>query len=134
MSNETPKTILAKMLIKLRKSHKLTQEQVANILKIKRSTYAYYERNVIPSPENISRLAFIFNVSVHELLFGVPDPHDRPLRDGLRAPGVDDFQPNLSISKEERFLISRFRLLPDNLKDKVCKEINELADKHLLND
>ncbi len=135
MSNDTQKTILAKMLIKLRKAHKLTQEQVANILKVKRSTYAYYERNVIPSPENISRLALIFNVSVHELMFGAPDPHDFPIPNNLGSPKpeVDNFQPNLSLNNQERTLMSHYRLLPDNLKDKVFKDILDLADK-LLND
>ena len=135
MSNDTPKTTLAKMLIKLRKAHKLTQEQVANILKVKRSTYAYYERNVIPSPENISRLALIFNVSVHELMFGKLDPAYIDGITGLNDPDldIDKIQVHPTLTKQERILISNYRLLPDNLKDKVNKDVTELADK-LLND
>ena len=134
MLNDTEKTILAQMLIKFRKAHKLTQEQVANILKIKRSTYAYYERNVIPDPDIISKLAFIFNISVHELLYGKPDPNDSrlpKLMDSGSDPDIDAIHAYASLDKQEREFISNFRLLPENLKNKVSKDLDDLVNKYL---
>ena len=133
MSNDTNKTILAQMLIKFRKAHKLTQEQVANILKIKRSTYAYYERNVIPSPEILSKLAFIFNITVHELMYGKPDPNNARLVNTLGStdPDIEEIHAYAALNKQERSFISNYRLLPENLKDKVYKELVEMVDKFL---
>ena len=34
-----------------------------------------------------------------------------------------------NLLERERMLIARYRLLPENLKDKICKEVEELAEK-----
>ena len=72
MSEE--KSVFGSVLAKLRKQHKLTQEQVADILKMKRSTYAYYERDTTPTLDIIKKLSTLFNVSVHFLMYGEEDP------------------------------------------------------------
>lgn len=131
MENQTEKTILAQTLIKLRKAYGLTQEQVANILKIKRSTYAYYERNIIPTPEIIQKLSKLFTIPVHVLMYGTPDPIEPPMS-SLRDPNSpDEFDPDafVRLSRKEKFIIYDLRMLPENLQQKVAKEIKELADK-----
>lgn len=56
-------------LKELRNSKKLTQEQIANELNIKRSTYAKYETGENqPDHDTLQNLADFFNVSVDYLL------------------------------------------------------------------
>ena len=49
-----------------------TQQQVADILKIQRATYAQYERGQsVPPAETLKRLSLLFNISTDEILFGM---------------------------------------------------------------
>ncbi len=136
MENIDRRKIMAKKLSRVRKAHHLTQEQVADILKIKRSTYAYYERNTTPPLENILKLSTLFHVSTHELMYDEQDPviFNQLINPGiLEDPGsiFDIHQPTNfgNLLERERMLIARYRLLPENLKDKICKEVEELAEK-----
>ena len=134
MSNEkkeknTEITTMAHIIKELRKLHRLTQEQTADIIKVKRSTYAYYERNTTPTVENIKKLATLFDVSVHFLMFGKEDPRDFILilkdKDNPEIPKVS------SLSEDERMLIGHYRLLNGQNKKKVYTEAKELNDKQL---
>lgn len=134
MSNEkkeknTEITTMAHIIKELRKLHRLTQEQTADIIKVKRSTYAYYERNTTPTVENIKKLATLFDVSVHFLMFGKEDPRDFILilrdKDNPEIPKVS------SLSEDERMLIYYYRLLNGQNKKKVYTEAKELNDKQL---
>ncbi|MBE6761022.1 MAG: helix-turn-helix transcriptional regulator [Ruminococcaceae bacterium] len=134
MSNEkkeknTEITTMAHIIKELRKLHRLTQEQTADIIKVKRSTYAYYERNTTPTVENIKKLATLFDVSVHFLMFGKEDPRDFILilrdKDNPEIPKVS------SLSEDERMLIGYYRLLNGQNKKKVYTEAKELNDKQL---
>ena len=56
-------------LIELRKEDRKTQEEMANILNIKRSTYGAYERGqILPPYDKIESIAKYFNVSVDYLM------------------------------------------------------------------
>lgn len=51
-----------------RLSHKMTQKQVADSLKIKTQSYQAYEKNVsMPTLENLLKLAILFDVSLNDL-------------------------------------------------------------------
>ncbi len=56
-------------LIELRKEDRKTQEEMANILNVKRSTYGAYERGtILPPYDKIESIAKYFNVSVDYLM------------------------------------------------------------------
>ena len=56
------------VLREMRKSRGLTQEQMANLLQIKRATYGAYERDTISPPiEKLKSIAQIFGTTVDEL-------------------------------------------------------------------
>lgn len=56
-------------LKKLRKSKNLTQNQVAEKLKVERSSISVYERNIsAPNPDTLGKLAVLYNVSADYLL------------------------------------------------------------------
>ena len=61
--------IFAERLRDLRKSRSKTQQQMADLLNIRRSTYGEYERGVIlPPTDKIQTLAKYFNVTVDYLI------------------------------------------------------------------
>ena len=115
------------MLRRARKAHGLTQEEVAKILKIKRSTYAYYERNIAPTYEIISQLSTLFNAPVHVLLYGYNDPLEHPILNDKDIWGPEKFG---DLAHDEGMILAHLRMLPLNLKHKILKEIEELRDKN----
>ena len=55
----------------LRKENKKTQQNIADLLKIRRSTYGEYERGkIVPPMDKIKILADYFNVSIDYLMSG----------------------------------------------------------------
>ena len=120
-------TVMAEIIRQLRKAHCLTQDQTADILKIKRSTYAYYEKTITPTVENIKKLSTLFDVSVHYLMYGKEDPHYDLFKmstpDGPKPPKVSD------LKEDERLLIFYYRLLNGQNKEKIYKELKDLSDK-----
>lgn len=66
--------MLGKRLVELRTKRGLTQEQVAKMLGMSRSTYAQYEVDRrTPDAQTIKTLATFFNVSTDYLLDHTPD-------------------------------------------------------------
>ena len=60
---------IARNIKKLRENSGYTQQQVADVLNVDRSTYAYYELGkILPSIETIYSLSRVFNVHYSELL------------------------------------------------------------------
>ena len=122
--------VMSKILVEMRKAHRLTQEEVARIIQVKRSTYAYYENGIIPSPENIKRLATLFDVSVHYLMYGVEEPiYGTPPINIKTDINTLEIQKLKDIKKEEAPILSHFRLLSLQNKEKIANEIIDLYNK-----
>ena len=63
------KTSFTQRLSELRKEDRKTQEEMSNIINVKRSTYGAYERGtVLPPYDKIETIAKYFNVSVDYLM------------------------------------------------------------------
>ena len=115
---------LAANLTRIRKAHHVTQQQVADILKIKRSTYAYYERDVTPSIEILDKLCILFDVTLEELVYGGPRIVYKP---GGKDPQNER---NFGMLRDNEWqLVMLYRFLPDNAKLKVLKEAMEQKKK-----
>lgn len=128
---QSKKTVFGRTLMSLRKAHRLTQEQVADILKIKRSTYAYYESETTPTLDNIKKLATLFNVSVHFLLFG-EEENIIEFGSSLGTQPAEETTQKLKLkdlSRDEAQLIVHYRLLSSQNKEKIHKEAKELFEK-----
>lgn len=124
------RSILGRNLLELRKAHRLTQDEVARIIQVKRSTYAYYERGITPSPENIKRLARLFDVTVHFLLYGTEEQvYGEPFVLKDSTPLTSDLHKLKDIKKDEAKILSYFRLLNKQNKEKIAKEILDLYEK-----
>lgn len=124
--------MLNERLRRIRTEHKLTQQNIADVLGIDRTTYTVYETGVTtPSPATLVKLSQIYNVSVGYLI-GVEDNHPELKREA----GADFSRENLLngdpislLSKSERELLMCFRVLHDEKKQKVLEEIKKLAQK-----
>lgn len=111
---------LGQRLKRIRNCNDFTQQQVADILNIDRSTYSYYETGKTePNHETTIKLAKIFNVSIEELLTGEKRKETGASDTGY-FPGSREFFNNLS--KDEKFFLINYRLL--NKEDK--KELTDM--------
>ncbi len=118
--------MFAENLRTLRKNFKLTQQEVADILGIDRSTYTFYEAGKsTPSKENIIKLCDIFNVTVG-YLFGVEkncpelkvaNPSDQI---GESVEGLNE------ISRKEKFILMAYRSLDSEKKEQFIEAVKNL--------
>ncbi|MGN0452466.1 MAG: helix-turn-helix transcriptional regulator [Ruminococcus sp.] len=124
---------LGHSLAKLRKDCELTQKQVADILHLERSTYAYYERGTTePDLKTLTKLARIYNVPLDYFLpindgirTSIADPElaDKPAKDR----GTEDFK-IYNLSKEEQDILILYRALDSDKKEKfksLAREMNK---------
>ncbi|MBE6760463.1 MAG: helix-turn-helix domain-containing protein [Ruminococcaceae bacterium] len=105
-----------------------SQQQVADVLNVHRSTYSYYESGKTePSLENICVLARIFGVSLDALMemnygpsgaLALGDPGYDDEFAYLREDGVNRMS---DLTRDEKTLIMRFRLM-------TAKQRKELLD------
>ena len=88
----------------LRLSHKLTQQEVANILGVDRTTYVKYETGKSePTFETLVRLADYFDVSTDYLL-GTSSAPSRPASSGVQIPVLGDVRAGLPIEAIENII------------------------------
>lgn len=86
----------------------LSQQQVAKLLMIHRSTYSYYELGKTePSLDNICMLAKIFGVTLNQLM-GMESGSQTVVRDDAYS---KDAMRIGDLTREEKMLVMRYRLL-----------------------
>lgn len=127
MKNSKHKEKLAQRLKRLRNCNEFTQQQIAEVLNIDRSTYAYYELGKTePNGETTIKLAKLFNVSVSELLTGEDDP-PTSLEDSSGQIFYYDLLNNLTA--KEKKLIMNYRLLTAEEQQKLLELTAEKTAK-----
>lgn len=109
----------------LRMANRLTQREVADILKIHRTTYAYYETGRSnPDLETLSVLSRIFGVSIDFLVNGTAEKNVKRVMDNPSKYDAADYPEYLSmLSRDEKKLVMLYRALSD--KEKVLDILNE---------
>ena len=126
MKNKENISKLAKSLIAHRKSMGLTQIQIAEAVGIKRSTYAYYERETMPSVEIIEKLAKIYNTTPGQLMFP-NDYHEGSMRtlhddDAFEMPKIEF----ATLTEREQNFLIKTRLLTEAEKQALIDKLDEL--------
>lgn len=97
-----------KNLKKIRQKNKLTQPQMADILKISTSTYQYYEYGKrIPSLKVLCKIADFFNVSIDYLL-------DRNIDNVEELDLLDSLQIEFNMTSIEKTLLNDYLSLNKN--------------------
>lgn len=111
----------------------LTQQQVADRLKIERSTYTYYETGKTkPDINTLIKIAKVFDINYTALLEGVEDELEAAVADIHSGPADEDdglkYRTHATTKYEVELLF-----LVRNLTPKQRKEVMNLAKK-LIND
>ncbi len=101
---------LNQRLKKFRVASGLTQQQVADVLNLDRSTYAYYEAGkTTPDIKSVSKLVKIFNITYYDLV-DEPEPCTE-VRDGATEEDATEVMRIYELSKAEKQLVINFRML-----------------------
>ncbi len=104
----------------LRKYHKMTQQAVADRLRIHRTTYTKYETGVVtPDQQGLVCLAELFGVTVDYLLGREVDcPTELPLESDEDTP--------VRLTLQEKMLIQTFRQLKAEKQADLVKQAREI--------
>ena len=104
-----------------RKSNGFTQKQIAEILNVDRSTYAYYESGKsMPSLDIVAKLLKIFKVDYSEL-FGAPVQSRPELSEGDKMYMTD-------LTGDEKKLISRFRIMMQSQQKALLAQLGVISE------
>lgn len=104
---------------------KITQQEMADKLGIKRSTYAYMESKGEPTREMISKIAKILEISDFYLWSGSNEKIQPRLHEDPYPYKVNYF----TATRREQKLIEMFRMLSKEDKDEKFKEIELLYEE-----
>lgn len=120
--------LLNQRLKHFRTTSGLTQQQVADVLGLDRSTYAYYESGkTTPDIKSVNKLLKIFNISYYELM-DETDPTTITVSDPLVDSSDDDDQPHIyDLTKAEKRLVIYFRVLSPNQQKDLLNSISPEA-------
>lgn len=120
MAKKTAGNVLfAERLRGLRKARGWTQQQIAEQLQIKRSTYAYYEtRTSEPDMETLIRLATLLHTSIDYLIGNVADSEPRHY---LYQTTVGT---ETALSEREETLLRMFRAVDTYKQERVLEQLN----------
>ena len=123
---------IARNIKKLRENSGYTQQQVADVLNVDRSTYAYYELGkILPSIETIYSLSRVFNVHYSELL-----GDERKERKKFMDSAGREYQKGTPINvyeltKDEKTMVMYFRMLSEEDKALTLQKMGEnVVEKH----
>lgn len=100
----------------LRDEKDLSQDEMANILNIDRTTYLKYEKTGKVPTIKLTKLAKFFNVSTDYLL-GLTDIEQKKEPDNI-MPGIS-LKNNIELSADEEELIKKYRQLPADRQETV---------------
>lgn len=121
--------MLPKRLKEIRKSHGLTQQNVADAIGWDRTTYTYYETGTnCPSLSTIEKLAKLYKVSVSYLIGETDNPDtDGVLQKERQVAESIDFTKTLS--KSEKELLVFYRALTPVEKEELIKKLKKYLKK-----
>ena len=121
---------LNQRLKKFRVASGLTQQQVADVLSLDRSTYAYYESGkTTPDIRSVSKLIKIFNISYYDLI-DEPDP-TLTVNDSANDEDESEKMHIYELSKMEKQLVINFRMLsPAQQEDLLTSLSSSAYDKN----
>lgn len=123
--------MLGDRLRAIRKEHGLTQQNIADVLGVDRTTYTVYEGgSITPSPATLVKLSQIYNVTVGYLI-GVEENHPelRKIPEEKQMEKLLSSDPISLLKKEEKELLLYFRVLSDAEKHKIIDEMKALTQR-----
>ena len=118
-------------VIYYRKRKNMTQNDLADALIIPRSTYAYYEKRSANIPQSLLiKIAKVLEVSPNVFSDNIePSVNITPLSNNTSNP-IEPFV----VTGNEQKLLTMFRNLPDELKNKYTESIKDDFIKYFINE
>lgn len=120
--------MVSESLKKVRKEHKFTQQDIADVLGVDRSTYTFYETGkTSPSIATLQKLSNIYNVSIGYLAGfeeNRPELKEKHISPTMNMPDVD---PIALLSKDEQIMLMCYRVLQNDKKQEILKIIKNLT-------
>lgn len=118
-------------VIYYRKRKNMTQNDLADALNIPRSTYAYYEKRSANIPQSLLiKIAKVLEVSPNVFSDNIePSVNITPLSNNTSNP-IEPFV----VTGNEQKLLTMFRNLPDELKNKYTESIKDDFIKYFINE
>lgn len=121
--------MLGDRLRRIRRENKLTQQNIADVLGVDRTTYTVYESGLVtPSSSTLVKLSQIYNVTIGYLI-GVEENHPELRRDPEKP--IDEkilgSDPISLLKKEEKELLLYYRVLSAEEKAKLIEELKTQA-------
>lgn len=110
-----------------------TQSQLAKILSIDRSTYAYYETGKTrPDVSTIMMLSRVFNISISEFLEDESSPQNVAERESTMdyVHGKKNSSHIYELSAKEKELVGAFRVCSAEQQDKILIDIHKVAENN----
>lgn len=112
-----------------------TQQNVADLLSIERSTYTYYETGkTMPDIRTLMMIAKIFGVSYTDLLEGTGDDEYLSLKDFTVDMEEQPLTPESKIyvnTTYEKELVQRVRLLTPTQRREIMLDVRDYSDANL---
>ena len=118
---------IAESLKKIRKQYKLNQEDVARLIGVSRSGYAYYETGkTLPSIEALEKLSAVYRTSI-DVIIGNQVNYSGGMADASYvAEGKRD--PLMFMQKDEQTLVMVYRLLDEKEKEAFMKTAEQMLE------
>ncbi len=123
MAKDTKRSELGKLLLSLRKEKRWSQQEVADLLNIKRDTYARYETDTEPPISVIKKISELYCVSCDILLGNTIQSYSdlikqkSPMRFSTYLAYNEEINDTVELSDSEVELIKRFRNLSKEKQD-----------------
>ncbi|MBQ7296136.1 MAG: helix-turn-helix transcriptional regulator [Clostridia bacterium] len=112
-------------LRRIRKAHKLTQQDIANVLGVDRTTYTLYETGSTNPPiETLEKLSNMYNATIGYILGTEENNHPERLGKADMV-AEDNVDPIAYLSKDERRLLLSYRVLSEQKKEQLRQQIAE---------
>ena len=129
---KTTQQIFGARLALLRTAHGMSQEQVARVLNVSRSTYSYYESGKsAPSLESLRILIRLFCPDDAHFLLLMDHPEQEDAPSGLlHGDAAEPSVPFSELSREEKQMVAYVRVLNDAQREKLLAYAGKLAAEH----
>ena len=131
MAKDTVRTELGKAILSLRKEKRWSQQEVADLLNLKRDTYARYETDTEPAISVIKKICDLYNISCDALLCrNIPSYSElikakTPVRFSNYMAYNEENHDTVELTDSEIELIKRFRELSKEKQDALLIFIGE---------
>lgn len=131
MSKEIKRTNIGEKLRQYRKNMHLTQVEVAEILGIKRNTYARYETDTTPPINILTKLGVFFGITTDELL-GCDGYYDSAVTNlgtqFTKLSSVNSYTQNNGFSAEELKTLLKITNMSKEKREELIKYIENIVD------